>query len=70
MGDIRLYFTEHAKQPMAEFGINKELVIKAITQGSKYRQEDGYLAVYSNIAVAYKIIAPKTYKIETAFLRR
>ena len=69
MGEIKLYFTEHAKQRMAEFGINKEFVIKAITQGSKFRQTDGYLATYSQIAVAYKIIGPNTYKIKTAFIR-
>ncbi len=54
---------------MIYLGIDIKDVKKAIAQGSKTRQTDGYLACYAYYCVAYKIIGEKVYKIKTVYLR-
>ncbi len=68
MDGIRLKITEHAKTRMAELAITKELIKLAITQGSKIKQTDGYLASYTYLKVAYKKIGKNLYKIKTIFI--
>ena len=53
---------------MIERGVTKEQVMRAITQGSKVRQTDGYLASYGYILVAYKKKV-KVYKIKTVMIK-
>ena len=48
-------FTGHAEEQMVLRGIGRELVIKTIKRGSKAEQTDGWLSIYSYVAVAYKI---------------
>ena len=54
---------------MILLGINTLYIKKAINQGSKTRQTDGFLACYTYYCVAYKILNDKTYKIKTVYLR-
>ena len=54
---------------MIDLGISIEEVKKAINQGSKTKQTDGFLACYTYYCVAYKIIWDKIYKIKTVYLR-
>ncbi|MBI2673232.1 hypothetical protein HYX19_03160 [Candidatus Woesearchaeota archaeon] len=49
--------------------INDEDIKKAITQGSKTKQTDSFLACYAYYCVAYKIIGEKIYKIKTVYMR-
>ena len=62
---MKLEITAHAQRMMIERGIEQKLVKKAIKQGAKYRQTDGFKAVYSYFAVCYKKIGEGTYKIKT-----
>ena len=66
---MQLIITRHAKEKMIGLGISIEDVKKAIAIGSKTKQTDGLLACYAYYCVAYKIIAPKKYKIKTVYLR-
>ena len=64
-----LDITEHAKQRMICHGISKEQVKKAIQQGAKFEQTDGFLAKHSYIRVAYKRHGER-YRIKTVFVER
>lgn len=54
---------------MIALGIDVEAVKKAIKQGSKTKQTDGFLGCYAYYCVAYKIIGDKIYKIKTVYIR-
>lgn len=59
---------EHAKMRMAEKAITVEQIKRAIMRGAKMRQTDGFLAIYADIEVAYKIRGDK-YIIKTVKIR-
>jgi len=54
MVEIKLKITKHANDKMMWLGISEEDVKKAILRGSKFKQIDGYLAIYTYLKVAYK----------------
>jgi len=60
--------TKHAQDKMIFLGITKDQIKNAILRGSKFKQTDGYLAVYGYIKVAYKIIGKDIYKIKTVYM--
>ena len=64
-----LIITKHASDKMIIEGISIDQICEAINKGSKFKQTEGYLAVYTYFTVAYKIIENK-YKIKTVFLNR
>lgn len=47
-----------------------EDVKKCIKRGAKFKQTDGFLAVYSYIRVAYKIIGEDMYLIKTVMVEK
>jgi hypothetical protein len=65
---MRLLITQHARQQMFERGIDEEQIKIAIQRGAKFRQTDGFLAVYTCIRVAYKKIGDNVYKIKTVMV--
>ena len=65
-----LKITEHAKFKMYEEGITEDMIREAIKKGMKFRQTDGFLAVYRFYSVAYKIIAKDIYKIKTVYTNK
>ncbi|MEK6841230.1 MAG: DUF4258 domain-containing protein [Nanoarchaeota archaeon] len=67
---IIIKLTKHAQDKMIFLGITKEQIKNAILRGSKFKQTDGYLAVYSYLKVAYKIIEKDVYKIKTIYIAR
>ena len=60
--------TKHAQDKMIFLGITKDQIKNAILRGSKFKQTDGYLAIYGYLKVAYKIIGKDVYKIKTVFV--
>ncbi len=68
MDEIKLSISKHASDKMMWLGITEEQVKKAIVQGAKFKQTQGYLAKYTYICVAYRIIGPNYYKIKTVFI--
>jgi len=68
MNQIRLFISKHANDKMMWLGITEEQIKKAIVQGAKFKQTEGYLAKYTYISVAYKIIGPNYYKVKTVFI--
>ena len=68
MDSLKLKITKHANDKMLWLGITEEQIKKAITQGAKFKQTDGYLAKYTYITVAYKKIGENYYKIKTVFV--
>ena len=62
--------TKHAQDKMMLLGITKEQIKNAMLKGSKFKQTDGYLAVYTYLKVAYKIIDKDIYKIKTVYIER
>ena len=63
-----IILSEHAKMRMAERAITLEQIKRAITQGAKVRQTDGFLATYAYFEIAYKIRGDK-YIIKTIKIR-
>ena len=61
-----LWITKHAADKMVIEGITTNQICLALERGSKFKQTDGYLCVYSYFSVAYKIVGDK-YKIKTVF---
>jgi len=57
--------SKHAVKMMVERGITKEQIKIAIQRGSKQRQTDGYLSLYSYFAVAWKRVNDDVYFIKT-----
>lgn len=66
--EIRLKVSKHASDKMLWLGVTEEQVKKAILQGAKFKQTEGYLAKYTYITVAYKKIGENYYKIKTVFV--
>ncbi|MCK4589588.1 MAG: DUF4258 domain-containing protein [Nanoarchaeota archaeon] len=64
---MRLDITKHAKEKMVIHGITTEQIKKAINQGSKFEQTDGFLVKYSYIRVAYKKRGD-LYRIKTVYI--
>ena len=67
---IVIKLTRHAQDKIIFLGITKEQVKNTILRGSKFKQTDGYLAVYRYLKVAYKIIGKDVYKIKTVYMAR
>ncbi len=61
--------TKHAQDKMHIEGISLNQIIEALERGSKFKQTDGLLAIYSYYSVAYKKLGSK-YLIKTVFLNR
>ena len=55
---------------MVIHGITKEQIKITIERGAKSKQTDGYLASFTYIKVAYKIIEKNCYKIKTVFIEK
>lgn len=66
--EIQLKVSKHASDKMLWLGVTEEQVKKAILQGAKFKQTEGYLAKYTYITVAYKKIGENYYKIKTVFV--
>ena len=67
---ITVKLTRHAQDKMLLLGIIKEQIKNAILRGSKFKQTDGYLTVYSYLKVAYRIIEKDVYKVKTVYIVR
>jgi hypothetical protein len=67
---VKLKLTKHAQNKMIFLGITKEQIKGTIERGSKFKQTDGYLAVYRYLKVAYKIVNKRVYKIKTVYIMR
>ncbi len=65
---MRLLITQHAREQMFERGIDEEQIKIVIQRGAKFKQTDGYLAVYSYMRIAYKQIEKDVYKIKTVMV--
>lgn len=63
-----IILSKHAKDKMILLGITKEQIKGTIMKGSKFKQTDGYLAVYTYIHVAYKKLKDDIYYIKTVYL--
>ena len=68
MVEIKLKITKHANDKMMWLGISEEDVKEAILRGSKFKQTDGYLAIYTYLKVAYKKLNKNVYKIKTVMI--
>ena len=64
-----ILITFHAAHKMTVEGITVQQICTAIERGSKFRQTDGYLAIYGYFSVAYKIIGSK-YRIKTVYINK
>lgn len=58
----------HARQQMFERGVDEEQIKIAMQRGAKIKQTDGYLAIYSYIRIAYRIVGKDIYKIKTVVM--
>lgn len=65
---MMIILREHAKMRMAEKAVTVEQIKRAITRGAKIRQTGGFLAIFADIEVAYKIRGDK-YIIKTVKIR-
>lgn len=65
---MELLITQHARENMTARGIEEEQVKRVIKYGAKVKQTDGYLAVYTYMSVAYKILPDGRYKIKTVMI--
>ena len=63
-----IILSKHAKDKMVLLGITKEQIKNVIIRGSKFKQTDGYLAVYTYINVACKKLRQDTYYIKTIYV--
>lgn len=67
---MELIITNHARDKMHTEGIEKEQIKRCIKRGAKFRQTGGFLAVYTYIQVAYKIIGKDKYLIKTVMVKK
>jgi len=65
-----ILLSKHAQDKMALLGITKQQIKDVITKGSKFKQTDGYLSIYTYLKVAYKELKPDVYYIKTVFIER
>jgi len=63
-----IIFTLHAKERMLKNAISADMITRAIKQGAKQKQTDGFLTSYTYFKVAYKKIGKDSYKIKTVFI--
>ena len=68
MTKIKLKITKHANDKMLWLGISEEDIKRTILRGSKFKQTDGYLTIYTYIKVAYKKLNKNVYKIKTVMI--
>jgi Domain of unknown function (DUF4258) len=66
---MELIITFHARRRMDFHGISEEQIKLAIQRGAKTPQTEGFVAVYTYIRVAYKVIGEK-YIIKTVMIER
>lgn len=64
-----ILLTKHAKERMAEKGISVGMIKEAISKGALVRQTGGYLATYTYLVVAYKIVKQGVYKVKTVMIK-
>ena len=67
---MKLIISNHARDKMHIEGISKEQVEKCIQRGAKFKQTHGFLAIYSYIRVAYKIVEKDIYVIKTVMVEK
>ena len=65
---MRLIITQHARAQMFKRGIDEEQIKVAIMRGAKFKQTQGYLAVYTYIRITYLNLGEDTYKIKTVMV--
>ncbi len=65
---MELLITKHAQDMMNERSIEEQQIKITIQRGSRIRQTDGYLACYTYLRIAYKILKDGRYKIKTVML--
>ncbi len=65
---MELLITQHAREKMTARGIDEQQIKRVIQYGSKVKQTDGYLAVYTYMSVAYKKLPDGRYKIKTVMI--
>ena len=65
----QLWITKHAGDKMIVEGIAPEQICRAIDQGARFSQTEGYLSVYTYFSVAWKKVDDK-YKVKTVYLNR
>ncbi len=66
---MKLILTKHAQERMDLNGITEDQIRMTIQRGAKSPQTEGFLAVYSYIRVAYKIVNDK-YIIKTVMIEK
>jgi len=67
---MHLIISNHARDKMHIEGIDKEQIKTAIKRGAKFKQTDGFLAVYCYIRVAYKMLDKDKYLIKTVMVEK
>ncbi|MBW2975713.1 DUF4258 domain-containing protein [Candidatus Woesearchaeota archaeon] len=67
---MELILTNHARDKMHIEGIEKEQIKRCILRGAKFKQTDGFLAVYTYVQVAYKVIGKDKYLIKTVMVKK
>lgn len=63
----QIIYKRHALDMMTERGITKDQVELALKRGSKFKQTEGFLATYSYVSVAYKIVG-ESYIVKTVYI--
>ncbi len=66
---MKLILTKHAQERMDLNGITEDQIKMTIQRGAKSPQTEGFLAVYSYIRVAYKIVNDK-HIIKTVMIEK
>lgn len=66
---MELILTKHAQERMDRYGITEDQILLTIKRGAKIPQTEGFLAVYTYIRIAYKIVGDK-YIIKTVMIER
>ena len=66
---MKLVLTKHAQKRMDINAISEEQIKLTIQRGAKTPQTEGFIAVYTYIRVAYKIVNDK-YIIKTVMIEK
>ena len=64
-----LIITKHAAEKMVVEGISRLQICRALERGSKFKQTDGHIVLYTYFSVAYKKVENR-YKIKTVFINK
>ena len=67
---MQLIISSHARDKMHIEGIDKEQIKRCIQRGAKFKQTEGFLAVYTYFRVAYKKIGEDKYLIKTVMVEK